>query len=228
MPSNHLVLCCPLLLLPSIFHIIRVFSSELALCIRWPRYWSFSFSISPSNEYSGIKYLRVSAQKGREGWLHVACILQVGIAQRQERNSTRTSFFCQLVRVGCVIGFQSLLGHCMRDQLWFHPTQRLAKLRCLETPRNRKEGQGRPVSATQQENPCFPVTCLLRTQQLSPLKKPKASTATTKSRFYRILSHGFVCSQMPSHLTLPHCSPATARTPNLHQQPAPASVTVQV
>ena len=59
MPSNHLVLCCPLLLLPSIFHIIRVFSSELALCIRRPRYWSFSFSISPSNEYSGLICFRM-------------------------------------------------------------------------------------------------------------------------------------------------------------------------
>ena len=49
MPSNQLVLCCPLLLLPSIFPSIRVFSNELALCIRWPKYWSFSFSISPSN-----------------------------------------------------------------------------------------------------------------------------------------------------------------------------------
>ena len=54
MPSNHLILCCPLLLLPSIFPSIRVFSSESVLCIRWPKYWSFSFSISPSNEYSGL------------------------------------------------------------------------------------------------------------------------------------------------------------------------------
>ena len=54
MPSNHLILCCPLLLLPSIFPSIRVFSSESALCIRWPKYWSFSFSISPSNEYSRL------------------------------------------------------------------------------------------------------------------------------------------------------------------------------
>ena len=54
MPSNHLILCCPLLLLPSIFPSIRVFSNESALCIRWPKYWIFSFSISPSNEYSGL------------------------------------------------------------------------------------------------------------------------------------------------------------------------------
>ena len=56
---NHLILCCPLLLLPSIFSSIRVFSNELALCIRWPKYWTFSFSISPSNEYSGLISFRI-------------------------------------------------------------------------------------------------------------------------------------------------------------------------
>ena len=59
MPSNHLVLCHPLLPLPSIFASIRVFSSELALCIRWPKYCSFSFSISPSNEYSGLTSFKI-------------------------------------------------------------------------------------------------------------------------------------------------------------------------
>ena len=59
MPSNRLILCCPLLLLPSIFPSIRVFSNELALHIKWPKYWSFSFSISPSNEYSGLIAFRI-------------------------------------------------------------------------------------------------------------------------------------------------------------------------
>ena len=59
MPSNHLILCHPLFLPPSIFPSIRVFSNESALCIRWPKYWSFSFSISPSNEYSGLIYFRI-------------------------------------------------------------------------------------------------------------------------------------------------------------------------
>ena len=59
MPSNHLILYCPLLLLPSIFPSIRVFSSESALCIRWPKNWSFSFNISPSNEYSGLISFRM-------------------------------------------------------------------------------------------------------------------------------------------------------------------------
>ena len=59
MPSNHLILCCPLLLLPSIFPSIRVFSSESALRMRWPNYWSFSFNISPSNEHPGLTSFRM-------------------------------------------------------------------------------------------------------------------------------------------------------------------------
>ena len=59
MPSNHLILCCSLLLLPSVFPRIRVFSNELAFHIRWPRSWSVSFSISPSNEYSGLTSFRI-------------------------------------------------------------------------------------------------------------------------------------------------------------------------
>ena len=59
MPSNHLILCCPLLLLPSIFPSIRVFSSESALRMRWPNYWSFSFNISPSNEHPGLISFRM-------------------------------------------------------------------------------------------------------------------------------------------------------------------------
>ena len=58
-PSNHLILCRPLLLLPSIFPSIRVFSNESVLCIKWPKYWSFSFSISPSNEFSGLIFFRM-------------------------------------------------------------------------------------------------------------------------------------------------------------------------
>ena len=64
MPSNHLILCCPLLLLPAILRSIRVFSNELVLCIRRPKYWSFSFSISPSKEYSGLISFRMD-------WLNI-------------------------------------------------------------------------------------------------------------------------------------------------------------
>ena len=68
-PSNHLVFCCPLLLLPLVLTSIRVFSNESVLCIRWPKYWSFSFSISPPNEYSGLisfkmDWLDLLASKG--------------------------------------------------------------------------------------------------------------------------------------------------------------------
>ena len=59
MPFNHVILCHPLLLLPSVFPSIRIFSNESALCIRWPKYWSFSFNISPSNEHSGLISLRM-------------------------------------------------------------------------------------------------------------------------------------------------------------------------
>ena len=67
MPSNHLFLCCPLLLLPSMFPSIRVFQNESVLHIRWPKYWSFSFNISPSNEYSGLISFRMD-------WLDVLAV----------------------------------------------------------------------------------------------------------------------------------------------------------
>ena len=67
MLSKHRILCYPLLLLPSIFHNTRVFSSESALCITWPKYWSFSFSISPSNEYSGLISIKMD-------WLYVLAV----------------------------------------------------------------------------------------------------------------------------------------------------------
>ena len=67
MPSNHLILCCPLLFLPSIFPSIRIFSNESFLCIRLPNYWSFSFNISPSNEYSGLISFRMD-------WLNLLAV----------------------------------------------------------------------------------------------------------------------------------------------------------
>ena len=67
MPSNHLILCRPLLLLPSIFPSIRVFSNESVLRIRWPKYWRFSFSISPANEYSGLISFRMD-------WLNLLAV----------------------------------------------------------------------------------------------------------------------------------------------------------
>ena len=77
MLSNHLILCQPLLLLPSIFPRIRILSSEPALCIRWSKYWNFSFAISPSNEYSGLISFRIDwfdllvVQKTLKSFLHL-------------------------------------------------------------------------------------------------------------------------------------------------------------
>ena len=68
MPSNHLILCRPLLLPPSIFPSIRVFSNESVICIRWPKYWSFSFNIGASNEHSGLISFRMDWLEGRSGW----------------------------------------------------------------------------------------------------------------------------------------------------------------
>ena len=90
-PSNHLILCCPLLLLPSIFPSIRVFSNESVLCIRWPKYWSFSFSISPSNEYSGLISFRMD-------WLDLLAVQGTLKSPLQHHNSKasilwRSAFF---------------------------------------------------------------------------------------------------------------------------------------
>ena len=83
MPSNHLILCCPLLLLPSIFPSIRVFSNESVLRIKWPKYWSFSFSISPSNEYSGLISFRMN-------WLDLLAV-QGTLKSLLQHHSSKTS-----------------------------------------------------------------------------------------------------------------------------------------
>ena len=85
MPSNHLILCHPLLLLPSIFPSIRVFSNETVLCIRWPKYWSFSFGISPSSEYSGLISLSMD-------WLDLLAV-QGTLKSLLQHHSSKASFF---------------------------------------------------------------------------------------------------------------------------------------
>ena len=88
MPSNHLCFCCPLLLLPSIFPSIRVFSNESVLHIRWPEYWSFSFSISPSNEYSGLISFKM-------GWLDLFAV-QRTFKSLLQHPSSKASIFLAL------------------------------------------------------------------------------------------------------------------------------------
>ena len=86
-PSNHIVLCHPLLLLPSVFPSIRVFSNESALCIRWPKFWSFSFSISPSNEYSGLISIRID-------WLDLLAVQGTLKSLLQHRSSKASILWC--------------------------------------------------------------------------------------------------------------------------------------
>ena len=83
MPFNHLILCCPLLLLPSIFPSIRVFSNESALCIRWLKYWNFSFSISPSSEHPGLISFRMD-------WLDLLAV-QGTLKRLRQHHSSKAS-----------------------------------------------------------------------------------------------------------------------------------------
>ena len=83
MPSNHLILCCPLLLLPSIFHSIRVFLNESALRMRWPKYWSFSFNISPAIEHPGLTSFRMD-------WLNLL-VVQGTLKSLLQHHSSKAS-----------------------------------------------------------------------------------------------------------------------------------------
>ena len=83
MPSNHLILCRPLLLLPSVFPSIRVFSSESALCLRWPKHWSFSFSISPSSDYSELISFGI-------GWFDLP-VVQVTLKSLLQHHNSKAS-----------------------------------------------------------------------------------------------------------------------------------------
>ena len=87
MPSNHLILCRPLLLLPSIFPNIRVFSNESALHIRWPNYWSFSFNISPSNEHPGLISFRMD-------WLDLLAVQGTPKSLLQHHSSKASNLLC--------------------------------------------------------------------------------------------------------------------------------------
>ena len=87
MPSNHLILCRPLLLLPSIFPSIRVFSNESALCIRSPKYWSFRFSINPSNEYLGLISFRMN-------WLDLLAVQETLKSLLQHHSSKTSILWC--------------------------------------------------------------------------------------------------------------------------------------
>ena len=90
MPSSYFIFCCPLLLLPSIFPSIRVFSSESALCIKWPKYWNFSFSISRSSEYSGLISCRID-------WFDLLAVQGTLTPQFESINSSALSLLYGLI-----------------------------------------------------------------------------------------------------------------------------------
>ena len=100
MPSNHLILCWPLLLLPSVFPSVRVFSNESVLCIRWPKYWSFSFSISLSNEHSGLIFMM--------DWFDLLAV-QGTFKSLLQHHSSKTSI------LQCSAFFMVQLSHLVQD-----------------------------------------------------------------------------------------------------------------
>ena len=106
MPSNHLILCCSLLLLPSVFPSLRVFSNESALHIRWPKIWSFSFSISPSNEYSGLISFRVD-------WLDLLAVQGTLKHLLQHHSSKASILWCSaffIVQLSQVVFFSGFIA----------------------------------------------------------------------------------------------------------------------
>ena len=133
MPSNHLILCRPLLLLPSIFPSIRVFSNESVLPIRWPQYWSFSFGISPSNEHSGLISFRIDwldllavqgtlksllhhhSLKASVLWCSAFFIVQLShpyMTTGKTMALTRWTFVCKVMS----LLFNMLFGHCFSSE----------------------------------------------------------------------------------------------------------------
>ena len=114
MPSNHLILCLPFLLLPSLFPSIRVFSNESVLCLRWPKYWRFNFSISPSNEYSGLMSFRMD-------WLDLLAVQGI-LKSLLQHHSSKASVLTYWAGVnqnllGRFLRMCILLSHC-RDSYW--------------------------------------------------------------------------------------------------------------
>ena len=127
MPSNHLILCCPLLLPPSIFPRIRVFSNESVLCIRWPKYWSFSFSISPSNEYSGLISFRMD-------WLDLLAV-QGTLKSLLQHHSSKASI------LQCSAFFIVQLSHPLASLV----TQMVNRLPAMQETRVQSPGREDPL-----------------------------------------------------------------------------------
>ena len=137
MPSNNLVICCPLLLLPSIFPSVRIFSNESVLRSRWPKYWSFSFSIIPSNEYSGLISFRMD-------WLDLLAVQGSHKSLLQHHSSKasilqRSAFFTvQLSHPYMTTGKTiALIRRTFVGEVMFLPFNLLSKLVITFLPRNK-------------------------------------------------------------------------------------------
>ena len=127
-PSNHLVFCLPLLLLPSVFPSISVFSSESALCIRWPKYWSFSFSTSPFNEYSGLVSFRLH-------WFDLPAV-QATLKSLLQHHSLKASIlWCSAFFMVQFSHLYITTGKTIVLTLWIHRLEKLILLKCSYCPK---------------------------------------------------------------------------------------------
>ena len=121
MPSNHLILCYALLLLPSIFPSVEVFSIELALCIRWPKYWSFSFSVSPSNEYSGLISFRMD-------WLDLLAVRAALKSLLQHHSSKESILQCSAFFMVQLSHLHITSGKTISSTIWTFVSQVMSLL----------------------------------------------------------------------------------------------------
>ena len=146
MPSNHLILCHPLLLLPSIFPSIRVFSNESVLHLRWPKYWSFSFSISPSNEYSGLIPFRID-------WLDLLAVQGPLESLLQHHRSKASILQCSALFVVQLSYPYMTTGKTIALTIWTFVSKVMSLLLNMLSRLVIGEGDGTPLQYSCLENP---------------------------------------------------------------------------
>ena len=127
MPSNYFILRRPLLLLPSIFPSLRVFSNESVLCIRWPKYWSFSFSISPSNEYSGLIFFRMD-------WLDLFAVHRILKSRLQHCSSKALILWCSAFFIVQLSHTSYISRLLVKGSITFFIFFSVPEKECLENP----------------------------------------------------------------------------------------------
>ena len=129
MPSNHLILCCPFLLLSAVFPIIQVFSSESALHIRWPTYWSFSLSTSPSNEYSGLISFRID-------WFHILDFFLFSYPEEEDHKRPDFLFYISMFPSYFWPHFPYLSNYIFLSNKTFHFLRRIKNYSLSSTYQN--------------------------------------------------------------------------------------------